>query len=230
MSRERQSRVGEPRLLTKDDLARLDARPTTPVHVITRLRNSHHNIARLSAIGLKNKDIAERTGYTRERISVLLQAPAMIDLVARLRNQIDEAFFAQVDSYYELATNNMVAAERHISDRIADLDEAGELLPLREAMLVSRDSADRFGYGKKQTNVNVNVDFAAQLEKAIRRSGKVIEGSDHTSVSPTPRPLNGPVSHLDSVVPLHPPATHAPSSLPNSALVEAPQPSFRRRA
>jgi hypothetical protein len=29
---------------------------------------------------------------------------------------------------------------------------------------------DRFGYGKRQTNVNVNVDFAKRLEAAITRS------------------------------------------------------------
>lgn len=171
-----QRRVVGVRPITREDLGRL-MEPRTQIGMPQKLRNSHHNVARLAALGMKNIQIAERVGMTRERVGVLLKSPAMQELVASYRERIDEVFVDSVDAYFDLATRNMVAAERHIADRIDDLDEKGELLPLREALAVSRDAADRFGYGKKATNVNLNVDFAAKLEAAISRSGKTVPTS-----------------------------------------------------
>ena len=71
----------------------------------------------------------------------------------------------------------MIKAERQISEHFEVADEAGELLPLSKLDTISQGRMDRFGYGKKQTNLNVNVDFAAQLEKARQRSGRVIEAT-----------------------------------------------------
>lgn len=177
--------TGEPHDLSRDDLARLAEGKRTVISTPMKLRNSHHMIARLAAAGLSNIDIGTRVGYTRERVGQLLASPAMEELIARYRDKIDEKFLNNVDTYMELATANMVAAERHIADRIDALDEEGELMPLREAVLVSRDAADRFGYGKRQTNVNVNADFASMLEKSIARSGKTIDGTATPPARPT---------------------------------------------
>ena len=153
-------------------------------------------------------------GYSAVRVNDLLNSPAMEELVAQYRLKVDEAFVENVDSFFEVATRNMMAAERHISDHIAELDETGELLPVRVALAISRDAADRFGYGKKQTNINV--DFASALEKAIARSGKgtVIEGP------PSGRP-NPPVA----VSP--PPPRVVERAVPRPT---APPPLLRRRA
>ena len=75
----------------------------------------------------------------------------------------------------ELAVSNMVKSERMIAEHLDKADEEGELLPLSQLDTISQGRMDRFGYGKKQTNLNVNVDFAAQLEKARQRSAKVID-------------------------------------------------------
>ena len=142
-----------------------------------RLKESHHTVARLVATGIELSQVAALTGYSYNRVHQLTQAPAMVALIAHYRARIDETFVASVDAYYDLATRNMIAAERHIADHISDLDTEGELLTLKDAIAISRDAADRFGYGKKQTNLNVNADFAALLEKAIQRSGKQIDGA-----------------------------------------------------
>lgn len=168
--------IGQPMPLTVDDLARLHEgnRSTSSIQ---KLRASHHKIARLAAYGFNNKAIAAHTGYTRERVGQLLGSPAMKELVAVYSEKVIEQEKEDLDAYLALKTSNMVAAERHIADHIAELDEAGELLPVKTALAISADGADRTGYGKRQTNMNVNVDFAAMLEKAIKRSGKQIEGS-----------------------------------------------------
>lgn len=204
--------IGQPEPLIAADLERLKEQryaPSTP----QKLRDSHHMIARLRASGLRNFQIAERMGYSVVRVTALLSSPAMEELIAQYRVKVDEAFVENTDAFFELATSNMLAAERHIRDQIDQLDEAGELLPVRTALAISRDAADRFGYGKKSQQTNINVDFASALEKAIARSGKgpVIEGpttqAQHPPVSVSP-PL--PRSTVERSVPSAPP----PSTLP----------------
>jgi len=168
--------IGQPIPLVASDLERLKKPRFVPQSPQT-IRDSHHMIARLAAAGLRHDDIAQRTGYSRIRVQSLLASPAMDELVAQYRKKIDEAFVENIDAFFSLATQNMIAAERHIADQIAELDEKGELLPVRTALAISRDAADRFGYGKKTQNLNINVDFAAQLERAIARSGKTLEGN-----------------------------------------------------
>lgn len=190
--------IGQPEPLVAADLERLKAPRHVP-SIPQKLRDSHHMIARLSAAGNKPGEIAVLTGYSRERVTALLGSPAMEELVALYRAKVDEAFVANTDTFFALATQNMLAAERHIADTIAELDETGELLPVRTALAISRDAADRFGYGKKTQNLNINVDFASQLERAIARSGKEIGpsvtepptklvGTSSQSPRPTPRP------------------------------------------
>lgn len=169
--------IGQPEPLIAADLERLkEARyaPSTP----QKLRDSHHMIARLRASGLRGFQIAERMGYSAVRVNDLLNSPAMEELVAKYRAKVDESFVENTDAFFEVATRNMLAAERHIADHIDALDEAGELLPVRTALAISRDAADRFGYGKKSQQTNINVDFAASLERTIARSkAAAIEGS-----------------------------------------------------
>lgn len=201
-------RVGEPRPLTRDDVNSL-SKKREHVGIPAKLRESHHMVARLVASGARNKIIAEHTGYSDMRIAQLRQSPAFQQLVSTYKAMIDGEFLEEADAYAKLAFGNMIAAERHIADHLADADEMGELIPIKTALAISRDAADRFGYGKRQTNLNVNVDFAAKLEDAIRRSGKLIDSAPGGStISP---PL-------------------APAQAPSSSPLEEPAPLFRRRA
>lgn len=158
--------------LVREDLSiLLEKRPNE--FRISKLRASHHNVARLLATGqFTNRHIARITGYTPSRISLFLKDPSFKELVSRYREQVEEAFQKSEEEFTNLLYENMVRAERMISDRLDQADENEELLPIKELLAVSRDAGDRLGYGKKQTNLNVNVDFAAKLEAAIVRSGK----------------------------------------------------------
>lgn len=163
------------RPLTREDVDRLTEPRLKGVTNIIKIRESHHYVARLVAAGFSDLQVAERTGYSGNRIAQLRAAPAFIELVSSYRKQVTENVLEEIDEYHRLLTGNMLAAERHIADTIAEADEQGELIPISTALKVARDAADRLNYGKKNTNINVNVDFASQLEAAIRRSGKTLE-------------------------------------------------------
>lgn len=167
------------RELTREDLAVLRNGRSTPA--IQRLRDPHHHLARLLATGLRPAEAASRTGYSLARLYVLNADPTFQDLVASYRKDVNAAYIESQDDYYRLATSNMVKAERQLAEKLEKADEEGELLPTRDLIAISRDAADRFGYGKKTTNLNVNVDFAAKLEAAVKRSRgearPVIEGN-----------------------------------------------------
>jgi len=185
--------IGQPEPMIAADLERLKENRSAPT-TVKKLRDSHHMVARLTAAGLRPGEVAEACGYTRERVTALLKSPAIQELVAQYRAKVDVKYEERIDAFLAYRTKNMVAMERHISDGIAEADEAGELIPIRTALAYSADSADRFGYGKKTQQTNINVDFASALEKAIARSGKgpQIEGSISLSAPPqlgfTPAP------------------------------------------
>lgn len=167
------TRVMAVRPMTKDDLDLLRRPKALPR--IKKLRESHHAVARLLASGKRVGEVSFLTGYSRERINMLSQDPAFAELVARYRDQATESWRESMDEFSQLAIGNMVRAERQLADKLEEADETNEALPTRELIAITADRADRFGYGKRTTALNINVDFAARLEKAITKS-KTIEG------------------------------------------------------
>jgi hypothetical protein len=156
--------------MTGDDLAALREPAARPN--IQKIRDAHHNVARLMALGLRQDEIAARTGYSLGRINQLAADSAIHELVESYRGRIDEAYVKSADAFAKVCTSNMMKAARQVSETLDGADEQGEQLPVRELMLILGDGADRFGYGKHATNLNINVDFAAKLEAAIVRSNR----------------------------------------------------------
>lgn len=164
--------LGTIRELTRPDLEILRQGRSAPV--VQSLRDSHHRVARLLASGLRIREVVAQSGYGHNRIITLKKDPAFCDLVESYRKDVDASFREEVDEFHGLMVENRMLAERMLNDKLTAADAADETLPTRDLLAISRDAADRTGYGKKQTNVNVNVDFAAALERARQRSGKVI--------------------------------------------------------
>lgn len=168
--------MGQPRILTRDDLALLaEKRPSKPAAM--RYRDPHHRLARLLAMGHRVKQAAEIAGYSYQRVMNLMPDPGFKELIAQYRAMVNEEYKESVDEFYSMASSNMIKAERQISEHLERADEEGELLPLSQLITLASDGKDRFGYEKKkqQTNLNINADFASMLEKAIARSGKQID-------------------------------------------------------
>lgn len=161
------------RELSRDEIAQLRDQRTVPV--VQRLRDPHHRLARCLAAGLRDEDAGLQSGYSVGSVRVLKRDPSFQNLVAEYRKDVNASFRESQDHYHELSISNMMKAERQIAEHLERADEAGELVPLNRLLALTADKADRFGYGKRQTNVNVNVDFAARLERASVRSMKVID-------------------------------------------------------
>lgn len=181
------------RPLARGDLDLL--KETRQLPVITRLRDPHHLLAKLLASGLRATDAALRSGYSLNRVMQLQADPTFKDLVESYRGIVTSAFAEQAETFMELAHANMIKAERMIAEKLERAEEEDELLPTKDLLAISRDAADRTGYGKKQTNVNVNIDFAAKLERAAARSRRVLEGdfvASPQAVSESARVLPSP--------------------------------------
>ena len=185
------------RALLPEDLGKLKEK-RDPNNLIKRLRDPHHLLARCLASGMKIGDAARASGYTREGVHLLNKDPTFLNLVEHYRGIVTDEWRQGLDSFNELATANMLKAERQIAEKLEAADEAGETLPTRELIAISRDAADRLGYGKKQTNLNVNVDFAARLEACISRSGKTLDAraSPAAALAPPPAGVRRDVAPL----------------------------------
>jgi DNA-binding CsgD family transcriptional regulator len=138
---------------------------------ISKLRDSHHIMARLIVSGLSTAEIAAETGYSQARVSILRSAPAMVELCERYRGDDHDEWRKSRDATYEYIHAAGIKAWRQINDALEDEEEP---LPISTLLKIADSSSDRVGYHRKSTKENINVDFAAKLELAISRS-KMIE-------------------------------------------------------
>ena len=155
--------------LTEADLPALREK-AAPIARLTALRDSHHAVARLMASGLNNVQIADSLGHSLASLSRWRSDPAMQDLVAHYRTLVTEEWLNEVDQISKMSVSAIAKGLRTIHDHFDDADDRGELVPMNRALSVVSDLMDRFGYGKKSSTTNVNVNYAAELEAAIARS------------------------------------------------------------
>lgn len=168
------------RPLSRADLAVL-AEPRPP-NSIQNLRDTHHALARAVAAGMTDAEAASVTGYSVGRVNQLRNDVAFMDLVAQKRSMIDAEFAAAGDAVIDYLRGNALKAAKMLSDKLDHADEQGEFLPTRDLLGIAELGFDRTGYGKQTKNLNVNVDFAANLERARKRTteartARVIEAS-----------------------------------------------------
>lgn len=177
--------ISDIRVLAREDLPLL--LETRPPVTIQSLRDNHHRIARAMAAGLPTNEVAALCGMSNTRVSQLKADPAFKDLVAHYRGLVTAEYVRALDPYLDLATSNMLKAEAMLSDKLDAALDNNEFLPTRDLISISRDAADRFGYGKRQTNLNVNADFAAMLEAARTRSARAREVGGPTALTSSPQ-------------------------------------------
>lgn len=174
------------RPLTREDLACLpDKRPAQGVTKV--FRHHHHRIARMAAMGLRPGEIQAQAGISATRWMQLQQDPAFQELVAQYRNKVDEGFADAATELYTAVAANTINAELLISEKLEKALDGEEDINLNQLLAISRDGADRVGLPKMKIaqNTNVNLDFAAMLEAAAKRSGRsnVIDAVPSRSVS-----------------------------------------------
>jgi hypothetical protein len=156
------------RPLTEADLSHLRERAVQ--QPIQKLKDSHHRVAQLLASSLyKDYEIASICGYSLAMIGLLKRDPANLELQAHYRAL---AFNENADAISEAksrAIRIMTKADRKLEDLLDD----DEPMTAQQLLAISADRHNRVGIVAKQTNLNINVDFAAKLEAAIARTKKV---------------------------------------------------------
>lgn len=160
--------VSDIRVLSRGDLAVLTI--PRPTNSLQSIKDTHHRVARAIAAGLSNGEVAALTGRSYNRISILKSDPAFMELVAHYRGIITAEYAATADPVIDYLKSNALKAAAMLSDKLDAAIENDEFLPTRDLVAIQETGFDRTGYGKVNKNVNINVDFAAQLEAARKRS------------------------------------------------------------
>lgn len=174
------------RELTGVDLALLDAPRESKPSSIKKLRDAHHNIARLLAQGLGTTEVAEHTGYSISRVSILQADPAFIELVAFYRKHVAEV----AEEVLTDATVKMTTVRNEIIEELHDrLSEAPETIPTDTLLDALKVTADRTGMGpmSKSLNAHVHVDLADRIAAGRRRVAQL-------GASPAPAEEQKPVA------------------------------------
>lgn len=156
-----------------------------PKATLALIKERHHTVARMFAVGQTRNVIAALTGYTPERIGQLYHDPAMQELIAQYRNSPeiqDHNGISVTDLTKRIMERNMLRAAMQHSDTLTYYEEADERMPVRDSTRILEASADRVGLGKHATQTVVH-DFATQLDLAIERSRSA------RVVGNSPRPL-----------------------------------------
>ena len=137
---------------------------------IVRIRDRHHQIARMVAAKVPYGQICKVMGITLRNLEMLVeQTPAFIELISYYRQRAETTM--EIVEYIDTMNANMLVAEQILRDQL-NSEDADQMSPSVLNKL-AMDRADRLGYGKQSTNVNVNVDFASAVEAARKRSGKL---------------------------------------------------------
>jgi len=170
------------RQLNSADLALLDTERGIKAPSLKKLRDSHHAIAKCVAQGLAGTEIAQITGYSQSRISILKADPAFQELVAFYSGKVQNAFEeANIDAAAKLA-----AVRNDILEELQDrLNDEPEKIPTETLLDGLKVTADRSGFGpaSKSTNLNVNIDLADRIAAGRRRVAQlgapsILPGSD----------------------------------------------------
>jgi hypothetical protein len=165
-------RVLEARPATVEDLADIGPRRAQ----ITQIRDRHHAIARLAAQGWTARQIADALGIDVSGLRHMLKDPAMEELIVEFHTELDAGVLQAMDEQTRTITQVRGMAWHLIHDRLSDaMNGVGPELPLGFLSNIAGDTSDRTGYTRRTENVNINIDTASTLTRAIARSAKADE-------------------------------------------------------
>lgn len=133
---------------------------------LAKLRDSHHQIARLLARGLKNHEVSAITGFSPVRISTLRSDSAFIELLEFYRNQADEV---NADI---LGRMKLLSAEA-LSELTSRIIDNPETMTNRELLELGKLVLDRTGHGAvtkaetKSVEMHLTPEFLKELKGRV---------------------------------------------------------------
>lgn len=153
----------EGEMLTADDLLRLNESRETTAPPIKKLRERHHALARMLAIGTPPGEAAIVCGYSVSRVSILQGDPAFAELVAHYREVKTERYFDGMQAMAELHLD----AVEEIRERLEDAPDDFSTGHLMELMKLT---ADRTGKGPStKSEVDIKIGLADKLQAGYAR-------------------------------------------------------------
>jgi hypothetical protein len=167
--RQPNGRRGQPKHLHAQNTGKKKKKPG---HKIAKIRDSHHWLARALASGKNQVTVARETGYSNYWISVLLRDPAFVELVEQYRKMYLDRTIGEEAIAIEMMRANFIKFLRLQSDILDDAAEAREQgQPISDAYIRNHlyELADRLGYGKSHTSINVSVEGLADRMAAARK-------------------------------------------------------------
>lgn len=167
----------KPQVLAVRELGVADLLPapkgSTP-KPIKELRDSHREIARLLAKGMKAVEVSAITGYSQSRISILQGDPAFKELLAHYREVSDAAFANLAERTKALTLDALTELHERVVESPGSIG-TGTLLDIVKTGL------DRSGVGPQSTTRNLHVhtdpSTIAELLAAAGEQGKVYEAT-----------------------------------------------------
>lgn len=139
--------------------------PSSEAPSLAKLRQIHHEIARLLASGLSEQEVAASTGYSLSRISILKQDPSFKELLAYYAARQEEVFIDVRKRLAMLGTD----AVAELQDR---LDFKSDSLTNTQLIEITKAALDRAGYNPVAKSENVSVLLTAEeLQKMKQNVG-----------------------------------------------------------
>ena len=140
------------------------AKPQT----LAKLRTTHHELARLLALGLKDVDISRATGYTQNRICILKKDPMFAELVSHYSAQRDASAVDMSARLRALALTSVEVMQERLED---DPDS----MTMKELSTLAELGLDRTGFGKTtkvETSGTLTLQTLDQIKASIEKEHK----------------------------------------------------------
>lgn len=151
------------RELTERDIAALQAEKGSKPPAVKRLRERHHNLARLIASGKTHSEAAVICGYDVSRVSILMADPTFKDLVTFYREDLNRTYAGLHEMLFGMSVDAAIIMRER-------MEENPDKLKNVEILDIMKMGADRTGYGPAaKQEVNVNVNLADRLQEARKR-------------------------------------------------------------
>lgn len=115
------------------DLRRLPEGASRRTFVVSEMNERHHNIARLAALGLKNKQIAQKTGLQKEYISNITNSPIVKAQIAILRGADNKKVVDVTKRIADICNKSVDIFEKILNEGELDDDIEGQRLQLKAA-------------------------------------------------------------------------------------------------
>lgn len=138
-------------LISPGDLALLGETSSDSVGAVVpaQMRDRHHTIARMLALGFKQTQIAAVTGMSGSRISVIKTSPAFEELLTFYREESGAEFRDLTERFKHLGMEIT-------GELLSRLEAAPEAISVGELRELLKTVADRAGYAPVQKSITLS--------------------------------------------------------------------------